>query len=167
MFALVIGAVVARYRGEPALAAVYLVAAAVAVPLSVSDVAEHRIPDRIVLPAFALSLALLAVDASRRDTPGAFVRALLCASLLATTAVAAILVCERSLGLGDVKLLAFGAALAGYHGWAPALAGLLVALAGAGVASGALLLAGRLPRGGQMPLAPCAVGGTLLVLLAR
>jgi leader peptidase (prepilin peptidase)/N-methyltransferase len=158
-------AVAVRYRGEPSLAAAYLVLAAVAVPLSAVDLAEHRIPDRILVPACALSTALLAVDAAVRHTPAAFVRALLCAVVLEAGALAVILVSEESLGLGDAKLLAYTAACAGYRAWGVMLAGLLLTLAAAATGSLALRLVGRLPRGARMPLAPYALLSTVLVLL--
>lgn len=158
-------AVAARYRSEPALAAAYLVLAAVTVPLTAVDLAEHRIPDRILGPACALSLTLLAVDASVRHTPAAFVRALLCAVVLGAAALAVILAFEESLGLGDVKLLAYTAACAGYRAWGAMLAGLLLTLAGAATVSLALRLAGRLPSGAQIPMAPYTLLSTVLVLL--
>jgi leader peptidase (prepilin peptidase)/N-methyltransferase len=162
---LLLTAVAVRYRGEPSLAAAYLVLAAVAVPISVSDVAEHRIPDRVLGPACALTGVLLAVDAAVRHTPAAFVRALLCAVVLGAGALAVLLVSEESLGLGDAKLLAYTAACAGYRGWGVMLAGLLLTLVAAAAGGLVLRLAGRLRPGAQIPLAPYALLSTVLVFL--
>lgn len=162
---LLLAAVAVRYRGEPPLAAAYLVLATVAVPLSAGDVAEHRIPDRILGPACALTGVLLAADAAVRHTPAAFVRALLCAVILGAAALAVILACEQSLGFGDAKLLAYTAACAGYRAWGVMLAGLLLILAGAATGSLVLRLVCHQPSGSRIPLAPYALMGTVLVLL--
>ena len=72
-----------RYWSEPWPAAACLRGAAVEVPLSASDIAEHRIPDRVLLPTGVLTLALLSVDAVARHDSGPFARAVICAALLA------------------------------------------------------------------------------------
>lgn len=137
-----------------ALARLALCGAALAVAAAV-DLAEHRIPNRVVLPMAAACAALTAADGARiAPLAGAFA---LVALLLAVS-----LARPAALGIGDVKLALLIAV--GLDGRAPAalILGLLVAALG-----GIVLLA---LRGGQawrrsLPLAPFLATGALTILL--
>ena len=125
--------------------------------LSFVDLRERRIPNRIVLPATALLLALqFALD------PGRGIKATIAAVGAGAFVYALVLANPKGLGMGDAKLAAFmGAGLGG---------GVLMALAiGSGLAA-AFGLA-RIVRGGlgarhtTFPFAPFLAGGSAVVLL--
>jgi leader peptidase (prepilin peptidase)/N-methyltransferase len=122
---------------------------------AVVDVREHRIPNRIVLPAAAICAALAGPGTLARGLPAlALVAILLMLALLQPTA----------LGMGDVKqalliALALGAAAA---------TALLLGLALAALAGLLLLLRhGRSALASALPLAPfLAAGATISLVLA-
>jgi leader peptidase (prepilin peptidase)/N-methyltransferase len=133
-------------------AAAVFVAALVAI--AVVDLRERRVPNRIVLPAAAVVLALrTAADPS----PQWALAALGGFAFLLVPA----LVYPAGLGMGDVKLmLLLGAML----GWTVVTA-LLVGLLAAAVPSLVLVLRGR--RQATLPLAPfLALGGLVALPLA-
>jgi leader peptidase (prepilin peptidase)/N-methyltransferase len=119
------------------------------------DLAEHRVPNRVVLPAAAVCIALsLAAGTSLRELAGGLA---LVALLLVLS-----LAWPAALGMGDVKLallIAFG-----LDGSAPRalLLGLLLA-----ALVGLLLLAlrGRQAWRRALPLAPFLAAGALAALL--
>lgn len=136
-----------------AAAVVVYVGALVAV--SVTDVRERRVPNRVVLPAAA---AVLVLHTAAR--PG--VEWLLAGLAAAGFLLVAALLRPEGLGMGDVKLtFLLGVMLGRDVVW-----GLALGLVGAGL-WGLVLLARRRGRHATMPLAPfLAVGGlTALALL--
>jgi leader peptidase (prepilin peptidase)/N-methyltransferase len=116
------------------------------------DVRERRVPNRIVLPAAAVVLALRTIA---DPSPEWVLAAVAAFAFLLVPA----LVYPAGLGMGDVKLMLLLGAMLGRD----VLAALLVGLAAAGLFSLVLLATGR--RRTTFPLAPfLAVGG--LVALA-
>lgn len=137
-----------------ALARLALCGAALVVAGAV-DFAEHRIPNRVVLPAAAACAALLAAD-------GARIAALAWALALVAPLLAISLARPAALGMGDVKLALLLAV--GLDGRAPAALVLGVALAAcAGLVL--LVLHGRASWRRALPLAPFLAAGALAALL--
>jgi leader peptidase (prepilin peptidase)/N-methyltransferase len=138
-----------------------LLLAAVAVPLSAVDLAEHRIPNLVLVPAFALTALLLGLDAATRHQSADLVRALLAACALYAGALALLLSARDSLGYGDVKALAYQGLYTGYLGWARVLGALLLTF------TAAALLALAAVRGGshRLAFAPALLGATLAAVL--
>jgi leader peptidase (prepilin peptidase) / N-methyltransferase len=161
---LAVGAVGWRFAERLSLYPAYLLLAVIAVPLAAFDTAERRIPDAIVMPAFLLAAALLAVDAVRAHQSGALLRAFLAAAAVYAAALVLILSAEESMGWGDGKLSALLAFLLGYLGWGRVLEGLLLAFVAAALVAGGLVLSGH--RGARLPLAPFLLCGTLVAVLA-
>ncbi len=119
------------------------------------DLAEHRIPNRIVLPAAALCGALSIADGVRAGNliVGAALLALLLAVSLARPAL---------LGMGDVKLALL--MLCALHSATPRALGLAVELY-ALIALVIVLRRGRAAFTVALPLAPFMAAGSLLALL--
>ncbi len=119
-----------------------------------TDVAERRVPNRVVLPAAVVCAALtLAGGAGASVLAGLVIAALFLALSLARPA---------ALGMGDVKLAVL--VVLGLDGQAPRALVFSVALA---ACAGVLLL---LSRGGaawrrSLPLAPFLAAGALVALL--
>lgn len=147
--------------------AAILVLATVTVPLSAVDLSEQRIPDVVLVPAFALGVVLLGLDAVAGHHDGALLRALLAAAVLYAGALALLLAARDSLGYGDVKALAYQGLYTGYVGWGRVLGALLLTFATAAVA--ALALAARRGGGGsrRLAFAPYVLGAMLAAVLIR
>ena len=123
---------------------------AVLVAVSVVDLEERRVPNRIVLPALAAALAArTAVDPSPRWLIGA---------LLSGGALFALaLIYPAGMGMGDVKLAGF---LGAWLGWNGVLALLLGSFAAFVPAVGILAVRGQAGRKVKLPFAPfLAIGG--------
>lgn len=145
--------------------AAVLTLAAVAVPISAIDLAERRIPDRILLPAFAFTVGSLALDAAATHNSSALLRALLAAAVLYAGALAVLLVVDDSLGYGDVKALAYQGLCAGYLGWGRVLAALLLTFTAAAAAALVLCARHRRARRASLALAPYLLAATLAAVL--
>jgi leader peptidase (prepilin peptidase)/N-methyltransferase len=120
-----------------------------------TDLAAHRIPNRIVVPTAAACAGLLAAQAVR---PQQLLGGLAVAALMLTVS----LVWPDSFGMGDVKLallLVFG--LGGLAAQALALGLVLAAVFGAVL----LLRHGRAAARRSLPLAPFLSGGAALAVL--
>lgn len=146
--------------------AAVLMLAAVAVPLSAVDLAEQRIPNAVLAPAFVLGALLLGGDAAVGHHFGAVMRAMLAASVLYGSAFVLLLSARDSLGYGDVKALAYQGLYAGYVGWGRVLGALLLTF----IAAAAAALALRAVRSGRvrprLAFAPYVLGATLAAVLA-
>src|SRR5207244_9207519 len=131
----------------------------VLVRLAAIDVRLRILPDRIVLPATAVTLVAQAALAPER-TPEWLLAALGASLFLLVPA----LIRPEALGMGDVKLaLLLGAALG--RGVVTALT--LGLLAAGGYAALLLLVQGRRALKSTMPLGPFLVLGGILALLGR
>ena len=130
--------------------ALYLLA--VAWPLTVIDLREHRLPNRLVLPAFpvALSAQLIATTISADWARQLF--ALLIALAVALIGLGANYI--DALGMGDVKLATVIALTLGYlNPWLPVIAiGIAFLLAFAVVI--VLITLGKVKIGSSIPLGP-------------
>jgi leader peptidase (prepilin peptidase)/N-methyltransferase len=121
------------------------------VAISWIDVRERRVPNRIVLPAAAVVLALRTIG---DPSPEWALAALTAFAILLVPA----LVYPPGLGMGDVKLMLLLGAMLGRE----VLFALVVGLVAAAVPSLALLVAGR--RRATLPLAPFLATGGLVAL---
>lgn len=147
--------------------AAVLALAVVVVPLSAADLAEQRIPDRVLYPAFALGLLLLGLDAATSHHGGAFVRALLAAAALYAGALVLLLAARDSLGYGDVKALAYQGLYTGYLGWGRVLSALLLTFTTAALAALALSAVHGREGSRRLAFAPFLLGATLTAVLLQ
>lgn len=124
----------------------------VAWPLTVIDLREHRLPNRLVLPAFPVALlaqliaTIISADWARQ------LSALLMALLIAAIGLGANYI--DALGMGDVKLATVIALTLGYFNpWLPVIAiGIAFVLAFAVVI--VLITLGKVKIGSSIPLGP-------------
>jgi len=124
----------------------------VAWPLTVIDLREHRLPNRLVLPAFPVALlaqliaTIISADWARQ------LFALLMALLIAAIGLGANYI--DALGMGDVKLATVIALTLGYFNpWLPVIAiGIAFVLAFAVVL--VLITLGKVKIGSSIPLGP-------------
>lgn len=127
-----------------------------AIPISVIDFKQGRIPDALSLPAaaaMALQLALWDHEAFVTGATGAA----LCFGLLWIVRLV-----TKGLGMGDVK---FGLAIGFAGGPLPAFAALLLASASALAIALPLLALGKIDRKTKLPFGPFLSLGTTLALI--
>lgn len=139
--------------------------AGAAVVLALVDLAVHRLPDRVVLPALAVCTAALLVDAVVLDTWTALARAVAAGAAAVVVSGGARLLAPAGLGFGDVKLLGLIGLVLGWFGWGVLLAGLFLGLLTGALASVALVAGGRAGWRSAVPFGPPLLLGAALGLL--
>jgi leader peptidase (prepilin peptidase)/N-methyltransferase len=146
-----------------AIGPLYLIA--VAWPLARIDIREHRLPNRLVLPAFPIILAgQTAANFLTMDfwpTIGALV--------LASVAFGVGLIANRknSLGMGDVKLIAAMALALGWYNPQSMVLALSVAFVAAGVTVAARFAVKKTNMGSSIALGPYLLAGFSVVAIGQ
>jgi leader peptidase (prepilin peptidase)/N-methyltransferase len=153
-----------RYHDSWVLPA-FLALAAGLVALSVIDFEHYLLPNRIVYPLAAATVALLALAAVGDDAWAAFGRAVL-GGVVAMLALGVLhLVSPRSMGFGDVKLAFVLGLVLGWLGWSELVLGLFCGFLAGAVVGLALIVLRQRGRKDHMPFGPFLAFGTLVVLL--
>jgi leader peptidase (prepilin peptidase)/N-methyltransferase len=150
--------------GVDAVLPAFLVVMAAGTAISIVDLRERRIPNRMLLVAGPTVAALLVAGLLLRGDPGAVLAVLVGAAALFLLYFVIALIVPAAMGMGDVKLAAvLGAALgaAGLTGW---LAGLLGAFVIGGIVSLIALATRRVTLRGSIPFGPWMVAGALVGL---
>jgi len=154
-----------RFGGEPDVLAFGFLGA-LGVALSAIDIAVHRLPDRLTLPAYPVLVALLAVPAVTGHHSGALARALLAGVALALGYLLLAVLRPGQLGLGDVKLAGLAGLALGWLGWPTLVLGAALGFVLCAVASLALLAARRISLRSAICFGPFLLGGAMLAMLA-
>jgi prepilin signal peptidase PulO-like enzyme (type II secretory pathway) len=136
------------------------------VPAVFADLAVHRLPDRLTLPAAAGTWLLLGLAALGGAGGTPLLRALAAGTGLALFfAASTLLLGQRGFGLGDAKLALGVGALLGWHSWPYVVSGLLLALGLSALVSLGLLAARRARWSTHLPFGPFLLLGTIGALL--
>jgi leader peptidase (prepilin peptidase) / N-methyltransferase len=133
--------------------------------LAATDLTEHRLPDKLTVPAIALSAALLTAASWHLGDFAALGRAAIAATAAATFFLALALI-TRQVGGGDVKLAVLTGMLPGWLGWNHLVLALLSGLLLAALSAGVLMATRRISRRDPLPLGPFLLAGALLGVLA-
>lgn len=137
--------------------------AAITPALCASDLLRHRLPNRLVLPAFAVLLVAMLIESLRTmvvPVP-AMVAGLAYFGLMLALSVAG------GMGMGDVKLAGVLGLSAGMIGVEAALASPLLAFLAGGVAAAIVLIAARGRRGIRIPFGPFMLLGFWAAIVLR
>jgi leader peptidase (prepilin peptidase)/N-methyltransferase len=155
-------AVAARFGWSWALPG-YLYLAAAAIALALIDLDVMRLPDKIVLPSYAVAAALLVPAALLTGDPAALLRGVIAAALLYLLYR---LLATWGMGGGDVKL----APLLGFHlgwlGWGAVAIGAFAGFLLGGLAGGILLATQAAGRKSRIPFGPYMLAGAFLAVFA-
>ncbi|MDG4760920.1 A24 family peptidase [Micromonospora sp. WMMD710] len=136
------------------------------IPAVVVDLAVHRLPDRLTLPAAAGTWLLLGLAVLGEATLGSWLRAIAAGTGLALLfAASTLLLGRRGFGLGDAKLALSVGALLGWYGWPVLLLGMLLAFGLSALVSVGLLAARRARWSTHLPFGPFLLLGTAAALL--
>ncbi len=123
--------------GLSAALAAFAYLGAIGTVVSVIDLRSRRLPDKIILPSYPATVALLAVASGVEHDWWPLARAIIAAALVAGFYLALGLAFPRGLGLGDVKLGTLLALALGWLSWSTLTTGVLAAW---GLAAVALLM---------------------------
>jgi leader peptidase (prepilin peptidase)/N-methyltransferase len=129
--------------------------------LSVIDAREHRLPNRIVLPATAIGAGLIAVSSIVEQDLVGLMRAMLGAVITFGALLILALPRATGMGMGDVKLGLLTGMYLGWLGWTWLVLGLCVAFVLAGGWAVALLALGRAHRRTAIAFGPFMITGVL------
>jgi leader peptidase (prepilin peptidase) / N-methyltransferase len=143
----------------------YLYLAAIAVVLSIVDLAEKRLPNRVVYPALVVVPALLAIAAALTGSWLSLLGAVFGAVGLFVFYFVLALVSPAGIGMGDVKLAAVLGFALGYLGWTPLLVGSMAGFIVGGLVSVIALATRRVTLRSSIPFGPSMLAGAFVALL--
>lgn len=134
------------------------------VALGAVDIARHRLPDALTLPAFPVTVLIVsATEFAAPATGSVLVGLVVCVTLTGLFGVVAI-VAPRAMGLGDVKLVPSLALLTGYVSVAASVLAVVIAFVLAAAVAAVGLLLRRLTLTSAIPFGPFLLAGGWLVL---
>jgi leader peptidase (prepilin peptidase)/N-methyltransferase len=146
--------------------AAFLYLAAITVALALIDLDVHRLPNVIVLPAYAVGAALLVPAALLAGDPAGLLRSAAGAGILGGVYLALAVAVPRGMGGGDVKLAGALGLFLGWLGWPELAVGAIGGFLLGGLFGALLLLTGRARRGTAVPFGPWLLAGAWLGILA-
>ncbi len=139
--------------------AAFLWLAAASIALALIDVAEHRLPNSIVLPGIVVTGVLLGSAALVAGDAAAALRLLLGPLALGGIYLVLSLVRPGGMGGGDVKLAVLIGVCLAYLGWGPLITGGFAAFLLGGTFGLGLILTGRASRSSGIPFGPWMLAG--------
>jgi leader peptidase (prepilin peptidase)/N-methyltransferase len=143
----------------------YLYLAAIAIALAAIDLDVMRLPDKIVLPSYAVALVLIAPAVIAEQSWADAGRGLIAAVVLYVVyfLLAAM---PRGMGGGDVKLAPLLGFYLGWLGWSSVLIGAFAAFLLGGLVGTALMALRKANRRSRIPFGPYMLAGAFLAVFA-
>ncbi|MCZ2804464.1 A24 family peptidase [Modestobacter sp. VKM Ac-2983] len=136
---------------------------AIGLLLTVVDLREQLLPNRVLLPGLLGGLALLTVAAGATGDWPDLGRAVLAGGAAFAVLLAMALISPSGLGMGDVKLAALLGLYLGWLGWPVVLAGFFLGFLLQAAVGLALLATRRVGRRTGLPFGPALLAGALVV----
>lgn len=133
--------------------------------LTVIDLREHRLPNRIVYPWTVATFTLLAIVAALASELDSLVRGVVSGLLWAGGFLIVRLIHPPAIGMGDVKLAAVLGLYAGFLGWEMLGTAVVLSFLLGGLVSLVMVAARRATRSTRIPFGPFLILGTALVLV--
>jgi len=172
LFSVVAGMVLARAAGSGTtlvptigMLVVLLYLMAITVALALIDVDTHRLPDKIVLPAYGVLAVLLTATSAASGDWWALARAGIGMLVLLAVYFALAVAVPGGMGMGDVKLAGVLGLVLAYLGWGPLAVGAFGGFALGAIFAIGLLAARRAKRGSGIPFGPWMLAGAWLGIL--
>lgn len=163
-FAVLFFACVWRFGLSLALPA-YLLLFAALLAISVIDLEQYRIPNRILVPTTLAAIPLLGLAALGEGGVTAFLRAM-GGGLAAFAALLVLaLVSPRGMGMGDVKLAFLLGLYLGFLGWGEVTLGLFLGFLFGALVGLVLIATGVRGRKDFVPFGPFLAAGTVVAVL--
>ncbi len=144
----------------------FLYLAAISVALSAIDIDVQRLPNRIVLPSYAVGAVLLGAAALVGGDLEAGARAAASAGILVVFYLILAIIKPGGMGMGDIKLAGVLGLYLGYLGWGQLIVGTAGAFVLGGLFGVAVLIARRGGRGRGIPFGPWMFAGAWVGIFA-
>ena len=138
--------------------------AGISVVLAVIDLRTHRLPNRIVLPSYAVGIGCLLVASVLGQPWQRFLAALVGMAGLFAFYLALRAVSRTGIGGGDVKLAGLVGLHLGWLGLSPVLLGAIAAFLIGGVVAVVLLATRRATRQTAIPFGPFMLAGAWIAI---
>lgn len=148
---------------DPLTLATFTMTAVITAALAFIDVAVHRLPDRLTLPAIAVTITGLTGTALLHDEHFRLLIGVLSALTMVVVYLSLSLI-PHGYGVGDVKLAPVVGLTAGWYGFSATIAATLIAFLLAGLTATVLMLLGR-HRRSRVPHGPFMLIGAYIVIL--
>ncbi len=145
--------------GELLVLAAFLYLAAVSVALALIDIDVHKLPNRIVLPAYAVGAALFTAASIVSSDYSILLRVGIAMAALFLSYFLMAFVYPAGMGLGDVKLAGVLGLYLGWIGWGAVVVGALGAFILGGIYAFVLILGKRANRKSGIPFGPWMLAG--------
>lgn len=139
--------------------AAYLYLAAISIALTLIDLDTHKLPNRIVLPAYVVGIVLLAASSILSADFDSLIRAAIGLAAMFAAYLVMALVYPGGMGLGDVKLAGVLGLFLAWLGWGPLVVGAFAAFILGGVFSVILLVLRKANRKSGIPFGPWMLAG--------
>ena len=144
----------------------FLYLAAISIALALIDLDTHRLPNVIVLPAYAVGAILLLASSLLAGDPETLLRAAIGAVGLFGLYFIMAIAYPGGMGFGDVKLAGVIGLFLAWLGWGAFAVGAFAAFILGGVFGVALLLARRAGRKSRIPFGPWMIAGAWVGVFA-
>lgn len=145
--------------------AAFLYLAAISIALTLIDLDTHKLPNRIVLPAYVVGILLLTAASVLTADFDSLIRAGIGMAAMFVAYFAMALAYPGGMGFGDVKLAGVLGLFLAWLGWGQLLVGAFAAFVLGGVFSIILLVLRRAGRKSGIPFGPWMVGGAWVGIL--
>ncbi len=146
--------------------AAFLYLAAISLALAIIDIETHRLPNVIVLPGYAVGVALLATAALLQGDFVGLGRMAAGAGILFAFYLVLAIISPRGMGMGDVKLAGVLGLFLGSLGWGQLAVGAGAAFVLGGLFSIILLITRRAGRKSGIPFGPWMLLGAWVGVFA-
>ena len=144
----------------------YLYFAAAGIALAMIDIDVKRLPDKIVLPSYAIVAMLLTIATFGADGWWPLARAAIGAAALFAFYFAIVVAIPAGMGFGDVKLAGVLGALMGYLSWSALVVATFGAFLLGAIVGVALIVANRGGRKTAIPFGPFMIAAALITVFA-
>jgi leader peptidase (prepilin peptidase)/N-methyltransferase len=143
----------------------YSALAAVCVPLAAIDVLERRLPAKLLMPAYPIVVALLALAAIAKHNGTALLRSLAGMIFVLVFYLIIALAAPGALGAADIRLAGLLGLVLGWPGWTTVIAGTLLGLLYGSLTSTTMIALRCATRHTLIPFGPALIAGAFTVLL--
>lgn len=129
------------------------------------DIAEHRLPNRIVYPWAAITAGVVLIVSFLLADPSALARSLAAGLGWGLLFVLTRIIVPSSVGLGDAKLAVVLGMYTGFLGWQAFFTGVVLSFILGGAVSLLLMLTGRAGPRARLAFGPFLILGAALALI--
>jgi leader peptidase (prepilin peptidase) / N-methyltransferase len=143
----------------------YSVLAAVGVPLAAIDVLEQRLPAKLLMPAYPIVGALLALAAIAEHNGTAILRSLAGMIFLFVFYLIIALAAPGALGAADIRLAGLLGLALGWPGWTTVIDGALLGLLYGSLTGAIMIVLRRATCHTLIPFGPALIAGAFTGLL--